>query len=169
MPGCKLCSERDHEKRLEYAPLSAVYVHRHCLLRAAADDPWREPVFSWLFETRLYQRVPGRPAIACRRGHALTEDNVIARREHGRSYRKCRICERARQRRGSPARGEADRRRRARQRVANGERTHCKNGHEYTAANIVSGRCGSKQCRDCLRAAGHAAYAKRWGWRLAGD
>jgi len=152
---------------MDYAAKAQCYVHRPCLLEAAAQNPWREPIFSLIVELDLRCKVPGRTAITCKNGHRMTDDNVLLRQEHGREYRKCRTCERDRQRRGAKNRVEADRKRRLAQGVkaANWERTHCKNGHAYTPESIVTGRYGEKKCRECLKAAGRAAYVMRWGPR----
>ncbi len=167
MPECALCAEHDHPKLLEYAPLAAVYCHRACLLAAAARNPWAEPIFSLLYETRLYRRVPGHPAICCRRGHALTDENVLVHQDGGRLYRKCKTCDVERRIRGRPAKRELDRCRREREREKerNWERTHCRQGHAYTEESIVMGRYGEKKCRECLRLGGAKGLKSRWSPR----
>jgi len=150
-----------------WAPIAERYCHKHCLLAEAASDPWREPIFSLVYQCGMFRQVPGYPPVACRRGHKLTPENILPRRQDGREYRKCRTCERERRRRGRAAKAAADCRRRAREplKQANWERTHCRNGHTYTPETIVIGGHGEKKCRECLRAAGHKAWDRRWGGR----
>ena len=43
----------------------------------------------------------------------------------------------------------------------NAAKTHCRNGHEFTAANTYSPPDGSRMCRECMRASDRRAYWRK--------
>jgi hypothetical protein len=81
----------------------------------------------------------------CKHGHEFTPENTIIHQTTG--HRACRKCQRRLVR-------EAMRERRARERLEQPERTHCKHGHPLTPENVYLGRNDAKQCRTCARVGG---------------
>lgn len=91
----------------------------------------------------------------CPAGHEFTEANTyIVNAERG--WRACRECRRNQTR-------EAQRRRRgtAPDAVHNGEKTHCKNGHEFIAENTRIRPTGGRECKECARAATRESQRRR--------
>lgn len=79
----------------------------------------------------------------CKHGHEFTEENTG--RGPGGS-RRCRECERIKDRR-LYAKAKANG---AHPNIVNGEKTHCKHGHEFTPENTRMERNGTKRaCRTC--------------------
>lgn len=89
----------------------------------------------------------------CKRGHEFTVKNtyVATNRQTGRTWRMCRTCQR--ERRGRPPVGST--------KPGPPRRTHCKHGHEFTAANTYeyTDRNGwtRRECRTCRTAAAERA------------
>ena len=78
----------------------------------------------------------------CSNGHEFAENMVV----NDKGWRTCIICRRT-------ASKAASRRRRgtAPDAAHNGEKTHCKNGHEFTEDNTYRRPAGGRQCRECGR------------------
>jgi hypothetical protein len=80
----------------------------------------------------------------CDNGHEFTPENTYRRRDN--NARQCRECARQstreaqRKARGTPADA-----------VHNGDKTHCKHGHEFTPENTYNPPKGGRQCRTCAR------------------
>lgn len=92
----------------------------------------------------------------CRNGHEYLESDF----RENLGYRVCSRCEREKQRR-------ADAKKRAKRNPGpdNKDKTHCKNGHEFTPENTGNGTSGRKhrRCKEChrIREAERRAKAKR--------
>jgi hypothetical protein len=82
----------------------------------------------------------------CSNGHEFTPENT-GRNKDGSRY--CKSC--LRERSSARRRREAEREGRALL-PPPAERTHCKNGHEYTPANTYRLPDGRRDCRTCIRA-----------------
>jgi hypothetical protein len=85
----------------------------------------------------------------CRKGHLLTTETAKVQTS---GYINCRICT-----------NNAERRRRGSEEidylgVANKDKTHCKNGHEYAGDNLyIHPKTGARRCLTC-----HSKLTKQW-------
>lgn len=91
----------------------------------------------------------------CPAGHEFTEANTYLV-EPERDWRACRECRRnttrIAQRR---SRGTAD------DAVHNSDKTHCKNGHEFTTDNTRIRPSGGRECKECARTATRESMRRR--------
>lgn len=94
------------------------------------------------------RKAKARPRSHCRRGHRLTDDNLIVT---ARGVRRCKICSAARLatyvRPRKPLKGR--------------RRTECRRGHLFVAGNIIDLPNGQRRCRECSLQHHRAAYARR--------
>lgn len=84
----------------------------------------------------------------CARGHTMSGKNVRFQNRNGLRYAKCAECDREDQRRRNKSRGCGP---------AGKDRTHCTNGHEFTAENTLFTKRGTRYCKICRR-----AHTKAW-------
>lgn len=88
----------------------------------------------------------------CAQGHPFDEENTLLRSD-GRQCRTCRNkASRAANRR---ARGTAE------DAVHNGDKTHCKSGHEFTPENTRIRPTGGRECKECARIANRESMRRR--------
>lgn len=144
-----------------------------CRVRHCVNPAHLEPVTR---SVNLQRGAKRPPQELCKRGHALSEDNVHINPAGARVCRVCRL-ERSRAARGraleDPGAAAELRRRdaayarasRARKRggqlaVPNSDKTHCVHGHPLSGDNLVL-IDGARRCRQCRREASRRAYRKR--------
>lgn len=168
-PVCAVCQAPDHPAHLEYAPLSAAYCHRRCLLAALAAQPEGEAL-AFARELGLTRPAPGRPRFECALGHPFAGDNLLVFASPRGPLRYCRRCYYARQKEyRQTEKGQAIiQARQERTKRAAWQQASCKNGHAPTPENTLVGPHGNRRCRACQRLAGQKAAQARWG-RPAGQ
>ena len=91
----------------------------------------------------------------CKRGHTLTAENTFTSPRSG--YLRCGVCRTNATKRngGRPEVSDLQ--------VANGKKTHCKRGHEFTPENTKILGNGSRRCIACQQAALYASNYKKYG------
>lgn len=146
-----------------------------CRNRACVNPEHLEPVTR--SENLLRSPLMGqqmRDKEVCVRGHPLVGENAsLKSRKDG--HRVCKICARERQKgyRQDPDKAARERElgaKRARERrrersgnkpvIANQDKTHCPQGHEYAGDNVLL-ISGTRRCRICIQANNRKAYLKR--------
>lgn len=140
-------------------PPDMVMDHRHCRLKCCVNpdhlvvctqaENLSQPDGGLLARRRLQ-----RAQAQCKHGHEFTVENTIWLR-HGRA---CRLCKNARM--------ATYRRQRIEQRgplapKPRRRRTHCKQGHEWTAENTYWTKEGHRMCRACGRACALANWRRK--------
>lgn len=92
----------------------------------------------------------------CAKGHPLSGENLGYEKRGNKKKRVCREC-----RRDKDRRMYAEAKAAGKYGTYNGEKTHCKRGHEFTPENTMSGTEGRKhrKCKTCHRDRARAARA----------
>lgn len=91
----------------------------------------------------------------CTNGHLLTEENTHTSPKSG--FLRCSIC------RTNATRRHHDRPEVSELQPKNADKTHCKQGHEYTEENTVVLADGSRGCKTCRKARSYDANYKKYG------
>lgn len=116
-----------------------------CRNRACVNPKHLEPVPHRINVQRGDAGIVNAGKTHCKYGHEFTPANTIIRKDKG--WRQCRTCCRV-------ANREAQRKRRAEERLSQPERAYCKHGHVLSPDNLYIGHDGARLCITCARIGG---------------